>query len=177
ALAQGLTITPDKDCFTCAEGEPNFTVAELAPDNIVEFDVGGRSEADEFLCFNFYLDGVYEDDWQHPNEQYYYMWAYCDDQIIFWDHVQEPTGGGDASPSDIHLPFAYGEWTVEVCPGMCEDNEGVSPAQDCAETTVLLAEVCPEAVEFVPEPGSILLLGSGLAGLAGYAGLRWRTRE
>jgi hypothetical protein len=34
-----------------------------------------------------------------------------------------------------------------------------------------------EPVEFVPEPGTIMLLGSGLAGLAGYAALRWRARE
>jgi uncharacterized repeat protein (TIGR01451 family) len=30
---------------------------------------------------------------------------------------------------------------------------------------------------FVPEPGSMLLLGSGLAALAGYAGVRWRGRH
>jgi hypothetical protein len=35
----------------------------------------------------------------------------------------------------------------------------------------------PCEVEFVPEPGTLLLLGSGLLSLAGYAGLRWRTRE
>jgi hypothetical protein len=35
---------------------------------------------------------------------------------------------------------------------------------------------CVEA-EFVPEPGSALLLAGGLAGMAGYANLRWRRRS
>jgi hypothetical protein len=43
---------------------------------------------------------------------------------------------------------------------------------DC---TVLCLNPCE--AEFVPEPGSILLLGSGLMGLAGYAGSRWRSRQ
>jgi hypothetical protein len=42
----------------------------------------------------------------------------------------------------------------------------------------VLGEVClAEEREFVPEPGSIALLGTGLAGLGGYATLRWRSRR
>lgn len=61
-------------------------------------------------------------------------------------------------------------------------NEGknvveIQPVGDCGSIAwgALAIEPCEE--EFVPEPGSFLLLGSGLAGLAGYAALRWRTRE
>jgi hypothetical protein len=48
-----------------------------------------------------------------------------------------------------------------------------------AEVPDALVRVCLAAPEeeFVPEPGTIALLATGLAGLGGYAALRWRSRR
>jgi hypothetical protein len=68
-------------------------------------------------------------------------------------------------------PSDYGEWTWKLEDATGEVEGKFHFAEDLGD--------CPveEMDEFVPEPGSILLLGSGLAAFARYASLRRRTRE
>jgi hypothetical protein len=75
--------------------------------------------------------------------------------------------GSEEDFSEELLVYGAGEWP-----------EGLFPA---GEKPDVLGEVClaeePVGEEFVPEPGSMALLGTGLAGLGGYAALRWRSRR
>jgi hypothetical protein len=52
----------------------------------------------------------------------------------------------------------------------------VGPTVDGLDGIAFVPLPPPPEPEFVPEWGSIALLGSGLMGLAGYASLRWRKR-
>jgi hypothetical protein len=79
-----------------------------------------------------------------------------------WDSTYDPT----VEDGDV-TAWVWGEL----------DTKTFEPIDTPSLEAVSLAEVCEmqRAREFVPEPGTILLLGGGLASLTGYVGLKLRA--
>jgi hypothetical protein len=162
ALALGAYVSLGKSCIECFDGDPEDVTAEY----LLPVSVGGWGEANQ-ICGkvtapvgDLYAacNPPWDDD---PHTGLFGMT--CDLVPICVDETFCPLD--DGAHSLASLEDLYGVWTISV--GLARDEWDDS-------ATFLFAEVCEP--EFVPEPGSILLLGSGLAGLAGYATLRLRSR-
>jgi len=161
ALAQSLDAWPE--CFQCrpeAGGDGPYTY---------NFESCGWDQDEPLYYRETFANGVYFS--RFPNADGDgcvaggpWTWP-CEES---WpEEKSDVIAGNGVWPDDFWGPF-------EICVSRPNNTDQVSAEQIVCDT-ILFAEVCE--VEFVPEPGSILLLGGGLAGLAGYATLRWRARE
>jgi hypothetical protein len=175
ALAQGLSITVDQDCFECwarADGWPP------PDDHIVHLTLDGY-DPNEYHCGRLTMAGVL---WEWGCWYPVLPGPPCTVELAVLCETQEVMMASDCSANGPAAaganfgngaPAEYGEWVWRMWQTGTMDPNDVTAGPVFANFEY--AEVCEE--EFVPEAGTILLLGSGLAGLAGYATLRWRTRE
>jgi hypothetical protein len=175
ALAQSLDVRPD--CFQCFPGTgDDFGDQDPGYPYSYNWESCGWEPGESLYYRETFANGYY---WDCPGD--------CDWSPVADDEGCIDSGGawgwtcqGDPAhhPSEVAAAIQFPDdflGPFEICVEYWDIHEEQVSADQIVCETIDFAEECP--AEFVPEPGTIALLGSGLVGLAGYATLRWRTRE